>query len=139
MTLHVSYVKHMHPISINSRKTCGPYWRQQQKNTRTLSAPTAQKHMDHYQHQQQKNTWTLASTAKKIDGPLTQQQKNMDLISINSRKTHGCYRHQQHKNTWMLSAERPVEECLGNRQTWDLQFQKKRKEKGRPLVKYQWL
>ena len=122
MMLHVSYMKHMDPISINSRKTCGPYWHQQQKNTQTLSAPTAQKHMDHHQHQQQKNTWTTISTnCRKTHGPLsastaekhmdlrinskkktwTTAEKHMDLISINSRKTHGPH---QHKNTWMLSA-----------------------------------
>ena len=96
MTLHVTYVKHMDPISINSRKTHGPY-----------------------QHQQHKNTWTTVSiNSTKTHGPLSAPtaEKHMDPISTNSRKTHGplststaekhmdhC-QHQQHKNTWMLSA-----------------------------------
>ena len=113
--------KRADPIDTNSRKTPRPYQHQLHKNTWTtisinsrkthgpLSAPTAEKHMDHYQHQLQKNTWTLESTAKKIHGP---QQKNTWTLSAStaekrmdpiSTKTHGCYRHQQHKNTWMLS------------------------------------
>ena len=76
----------------------------------------------------------------------------MDLISINSRKTHGPH---QHKNTWMLSAptaqkhmdaiSRKTSRRMSRQQTnlgppiSEEKKEEEKKEKSGPLVKCQWL